>query len=45
VSKDQEWISRQLVGINLQQADRDFNIAEYYRRVGHPGSAYFYTNW
>jgi hypothetical protein len=30
------------VSVNLQQADRDFNIAEFYRRSGHPGSAYFY---
>ena len=42
VNKDQEWVSRQLVSVNLQQADRDFNIAEFYRRTGHPGSAYFY---
>src|SRR5439155_9032255 len=42
VQKDQDWISRQLVSVNLQQADRDFNIAEFYRRTGHPGSAYFY---
>jgi outer membrane protein assembly factor BamD (BamD/ComL family) len=42
MTKDQEWISRQLVSVNLQQADRDFNIAEYYRRTKHPGSAYFY---
>src|SRR5438105_292741 len=42
VQKDQDWISRQLVSVNLQQADRDFNIGEFYRRTGHPGSAYFY---
>jgi outer membrane protein assembly factor BamD (BamD/ComL family) len=42
MQKDQDWISRQLVSVNLQQADRDFNIAEFYRRTGHPGSAYFY---
>lgn len=41
-TKDADWISRQLVSVNLQQADRDFNIAEFYRRTGHPGSAYFY---
>lgn len=39
---DQDWIERQLVAVNLQQADRDFNIAEFYRRTGHPGPAYFY---
>jgi outer membrane protein assembly factor BamD (BamD/ComL family) len=42
VNKEQDWISRQLVSVNLQQADRDFNIAEWYRRTGHPGAAYFY---
>jgi outer membrane protein assembly factor BamD (BamD/ComL family) len=42
ISRDKDWISRQLVSVNLQQADRDFNIAEFYRRSGHPGSAYFY---
>lgn len=42
LNKDQEWIARQLVSVNLQQADRDYNIAEFYRRTGHPGSAYFY---
>lgn len=40
--KDTEWIQKQLVSINHQQADRDYNIAEFYRRTGHPGSAYFY---
>jgi outer membrane protein assembly factor BamD (BamD/ComL family) len=40
--KDHDWIMKQLVSINHQQADRDFNIAEFYRRTGHPGSAYFY---
>lgn len=42
VAKDEEWLQRQLVSINLQQADRDWNIAEFYRRTGHPGPAYFY---
>ncbi len=42
VNKEQDWISRQLVSVNLQQADRDYNIAEFYRRSGHPGAAYFY---
>jgi outer membrane protein assembly factor BamD (BamD/ComL family) len=39
--KDAEWINKQLVSIHYQQADRDYNIAEFYRRTGHPGSAYF----
>lgn len=42
LAKDEKWLRDQLVSINLQQADRDFNIAEFYRRTGHPGSAYFY---
>jgi outer membrane protein assembly factor BamD (BamD/ComL family) len=37
-----EFLQRQLTGINLQQADKDYKIAEFYRRTGHPGSAYFY---
>jgi outer membrane protein assembly factor BamD (BamD/ComL family) len=41
-AKDDEWIRKQLISINLQQADRDWRVAEFYRRTGHPGSAYFY---
>jgi TolA-binding protein len=41
-AKDTEWIQKQLVGLNLQQADRDWRIGEHYRWTGHPGSAYFY---
>lgn len=37
-----EFLERQLVGITLQQADKDYKIAEFYRRTGHPCSAYFY---
>ncbi len=37
-----EFLRRQLKSIGEQQADRDYNIAEFYRRTGHPGSAYFY---
>jgi outer membrane protein assembly factor BamD (BamD/ComL family) len=37
-----DFLQRQLVGINLQQAEKDYLIAEFYRRTGHPGSAYFY---
>ncbi len=42
LAKDQEWIRMQLTSINIQQADRDFGNAEFYKRTGHPGSAYFY---
>lgn len=41
-AKKQEFLERQLAGINLQQAAKDFKIGEFYRRTGHPGSAYFY---
>jgi outer membrane protein assembly factor BamD (BamD/ComL family) len=36
------FLLRQLDNINLQQADKDFKMAEFYQRTGHPGSAYFY---
>jgi outer membrane protein assembly factor BamD (BamD/ComL family) len=37
-----EFLQRQLLGITLQQAEKDFKTAEFYRRTGHPESAYFY---
>jgi len=37
-----KWIENQLQSMTYQQADRDFKIAEFYQRTGHPGSAYFY---
>ncbi len=37
-----EWLENQQMSIDLQQAEKDFNMAEFYRRTGHPGSAYFY---
>jgi hypothetical protein len=42
LKKEEEWIRKQLVSINVQQADRDYKIAEFYHRTGHPGAAYFY---
>ncbi len=42
LAKDKEWVEQQLTNINTQQADRDFRIAEFYRRTGHSASAYFY---
>ena len=41
LSRDREWVEGQLKMMNIQQADRDFKIAEFYQRTGHPGSAYF----
>jgi TolA-binding protein len=36
------FMERALLGINLQQAEKDYKVAEFYRHTGHPGSAYFY---
>ena len=36
------FFDRQLGSITLQQAEKDYKIGEFYRRTGHPGSAYFY---
>jgi outer membrane protein assembly factor BamD (BamD/ComL family) len=37
-----EYLEKQVKFIDLQQAEKDYKIAEFYRRTGHPGSAYFY---
>lgn len=42
LANDKDWVEGQLKMMNVQQADRDFKIAEFYQRTGHPGSAYFY---
>ncbi len=36
------FLEHQLASIAMQQAAKDYQIAEFYRRTGHPGSAYFY---
>ena len=36
------FLERQLGSISYQQAQKDYQTAEFYRRTGHPGSAYFY---
>lgn len=41
-AKKNEFLSRQMLGITLQQAAKDFKLAEFYDRTGHPGSAWFY---
>jgi outer membrane protein assembly factor BamD (BamD/ComL family) len=41
-NKRRDFLDRQIVGITHQQADKDFKIAEFYERTGHPGSAFFY---
>jgi TolA-binding protein len=41
--KDQDkFLVDALKGVTIQQAEKDYKIAEFYRRTGHPGSAYFY---
>jgi outer membrane protein assembly factor BamD (BamD/ComL family) len=36
------FFERQIGSITFQQAQKDFEIGEFYKRTGHPGSAYFY---
>lgn len=38
----QEWLTKQKMNIREGQAERDYESAEYYRRTGKYGSAYFY---
>jgi outer membrane protein assembly factor BamD (BamD/ComL family) len=40
--KKRKFLEDQIKGIDLQQAEKDYKIAEFYRHTGHPGSAYFY---
>ena len=35
------WLTRQKFAIRIQQAEKDYEIAEYDRRTKHPGAAYF----
>ncbi len=42
VKNKSDFLERQLVGITFQQAEKDYKIAEFYRRTGHPCAAYFY---
>ena len=36
-----DHLLKQLAGITLQQADKDFKMAAFWKRTGHPGAAYF----
>jgi hypothetical protein len=36
-----KFLIDQLYSISQQQADKDFKVAEFYRRIGKPGPAYF----
>ncbi|MDB5313738.1 MAG: bamD [Gemmataceae bacterium] len=45
LSRDPEMVDRLTkakFAIRYQQAEKDFRTAEYYERIGHPGSAVFY---
>jgi outer membrane protein assembly factor BamD (BamD/ComL family) len=37
-----DWLENQQKSIDLQQAEKDYKMGEFYRRTGHPASAYFY---
>jgi outer membrane protein assembly factor BamD (BamD/ComL family) len=41
-NKKKDFLTRQMVGITLQQAEKDYKMAEFWKRTGHIGSAYFY---
>jgi TolA-binding protein len=40
--KKKKFLTDQLIGITMQQAEKDFKQAEFYRKTDHPGPAYFY---
>jgi TolA-binding protein len=39
--KEHDFLERQIISINLQQADKDYNVAEFYQRIGKLAPAYF----
>ena len=41
-NKKKDFLTRQLGGITLQQAEKDYTMAEFWKRTGHIGAAYFY---
>jgi outer membrane protein assembly factor BamD (BamD/ComL family) len=41
-TKKKDFLERQLVGITYQQAEKDYKMAEFWKRTGHIGAAYFY---
>jgi len=41
-TEKKDFLVRQLSSCNMQQAEKDYKIAEFYKRTGHPGSAWFY---
>jgi outer membrane protein assembly factor BamD (BamD/ComL family) len=40
--KKRDFLNRQVQGITLQQAEKDYKTAAFYERTGHEPSAYFY---
>ena len=39
--KESEFLNRQLFSISMQQAEKDYRVAEFYERTGKPCSAFF----
>lgn len=39
--QDGKFLDQQALMVRHQQAEKDFDTAEYYRRTGHPGAAWF----
>ncbi len=42
LNNKKEFLDRTLTNINEQQAQKDYNVAEFYKRTHHPGAAHFY---
>ena len=44
LSREQEgkFLDQQALMVRYQQAEKDYETAEFYRRTGHPGAAWFY---
>jgi outer membrane protein assembly factor BamD (BamD/ComL family) len=40
--QDGKFLDEQAIMVRYQQAQKDYETAEFYRRTGHPGSAWFY---
>jgi TolA-binding protein len=40
--QDGKFLDQQALMVRYQQAEKDYETAEFYRRTGHPGSAWFY---
>jgi outer membrane protein assembly factor BamD (BamD/ComL family) len=40
--QDGKFLDQQALMVRYQQAEKDFETAEFYRRTGHPGAAWFY---